>query len=218
MSRPRDARLTRERTREVCQRTGSSASIEGSIASLGSHYVLGLKAVNCRNGDMLAEEQVTAHSKEQVLKAIGEAGTKMREKLGESLASVEKYDTPPENGPAAISPWANLVKNAILAPDHRSFGPGIRLFGRSPIMWTRLEAVRVSCVAGAATFHPSAAQREHNTEVEAILNIRTSDSNARDCATLSRSALSYSSGAMEQLSALRPRGRGVGATLLSCLL
>jgi hypothetical protein len=71
LSRPRDARLTRERAREVCQRTGSSASIEGSIASLGSRYVLGLKAVNCRNGDLLAEEQVAANGKEQVLKALG---------------------------------------------------------------------------------------------------------------------------------------------------
>src|SRR4029077_14540603 len=60
-------------------------------------YVVGLKAVDCHNGDTLAEEQVTANGKEQVLKALGEAATKFREKLGESLASVEKYDAPPEN-------------------------------------------------------------------------------------------------------------------------
>jgi tetratricopeptide (TPR) repeat protein len=59
--------------------------------------VLGLKAVNCHSGDILAEEQVTANGKEQVLKALGEVATKVREKLGESLASVEKYDTPPAN-------------------------------------------------------------------------------------------------------------------------
>ena len=97
MAQSRDARLTRELAREVCQRTGSTATIEGSIASLGSQYVLGLKAVNCRSGDILAEEQVTANGKEQVLKALGEVATKVREKLGESLASVEKYDTPPAN-------------------------------------------------------------------------------------------------------------------------
>jgi eukaryotic-like serine/threonine-protein kinase len=97
MTQPRDARLTPELAREVCQRTASAATIEGSIASLGSQYVLGLRAVNCHNGDTLATEQVTASGKERVIKALGEAATKMREKLGESLASVEKYDTPPEN-------------------------------------------------------------------------------------------------------------------------
>jgi eukaryotic-like serine/threonine-protein kinase len=97
MTQPKDARLTKELGREVCQRTASAATIEGSIASLGSQYVLGLDAVNCHNGDLLAQEQVTANGKEQVLKALGDAATKLREKLGESLASVEKYDAPPQN-------------------------------------------------------------------------------------------------------------------------
>jgi eukaryotic-like serine/threonine-protein kinase len=97
MAQPKDARLTRELAREICQRTASVASIEGSISSLGSQYVVGLKAVNCRGGDVLANEQATASSKEQVLKAVGEAATKMRQKLGESLASVQKYDAPAEN-------------------------------------------------------------------------------------------------------------------------
>jgi tetratricopeptide (TPR) repeat protein len=97
MAQPKEARLTRELAREVCQRTASAATIEGSISSLGSQYVLGLKAVNCRSGDVLANEQATASGKEQVLKAVGEAATKIREKLGESLASVQKYDAPPES-------------------------------------------------------------------------------------------------------------------------
>ncbi|HXJ92493.1 MAG TPA: serine/threonine-protein kinase [Terriglobia bacterium] len=97
MSQPKDARLTQRLAREVCQRTASAATIEGSVASLGSQYVLGLKALNCHSGDLLAEEQVAADGKEQVLKALGEAATRVREKLGESLASVEKYDVPPEN-------------------------------------------------------------------------------------------------------------------------
>jgi eukaryotic-like serine/threonine-protein kinase len=97
MTQPKDARLTTELAREVCQRTAGAATIEGSIASLGSQYVVGLKAVNCQGGDLLAEEQVTAGSKEQVLNALGQAATKMREKLGESLASVQKYDAPVEN-------------------------------------------------------------------------------------------------------------------------
>ncbi|MGA8556776.1 MAG: protein kinase, partial [Candidatus Acidiferrales bacterium] len=97
MAQPKDTRLTRELAREVCQRTASAASIEGSISSLGSQYVVGLKAVNCRSGDALADEQATASGKEQVLKALGEAATKVRVKLGESLTSVQKYDAPAEN-------------------------------------------------------------------------------------------------------------------------
>ena len=66
-----DARLTPEIARELCQRTASAAVLDGSIASLGSQYVLGLKAVNCRTGDTLAEEQATADGKERVLKDAG---------------------------------------------------------------------------------------------------------------------------------------------------
>ena len=97
MTQPKDARLTQKLAREVCQRTASAATIEGSISSQGSQYVLGLRAVNCRSGDLLAEEQVTANGKAQVLQALGEAATKMRRKLGESLASVQKYDVPPRD-------------------------------------------------------------------------------------------------------------------------
>ena len=97
MAQPTDTRFTPELAREVCQRTASAASIEGLIASLGPQFVVGLKAVNCLNGDVLANEQATANGKERVLKALGEAATKIRAKLGESLASVQKYDAPPEN-------------------------------------------------------------------------------------------------------------------------
>jgi tetratricopeptide (TPR) repeat protein len=97
MSQPKDTRLTGEMARQVCLRTGSTATIEGSIAKLGTEYVLGLQALDCANGKLLAEEQVTANGKEQVIKALGQAATNMRERLGESLASVEKYDMPPEN-------------------------------------------------------------------------------------------------------------------------
>jgi serine/threonine protein kinase len=97
MAQPKDARLTSDVARDVCQRTASAATIDGSISSLGSQYVVGLKAVNCHNGDLLANEQATANGKEQVLKALGEAATKIRVKLGESLASVQKYDAPAEN-------------------------------------------------------------------------------------------------------------------------
>jgi len=97
MNQPKQARLMPELARDVCQRTASAATIEGSISSLGSQYVLGLKAVNCRTGDLLSEEQVTANGKEQVLDALGTASTKLRARLGESLASVQKYDVPPDS-------------------------------------------------------------------------------------------------------------------------
>jgi eukaryotic-like serine/threonine-protein kinase len=97
MNQSPQAKLTHELTRQVCQRTSSAASIEGSISSLGNQYVLGLKAVNCANGDTLSDEQVTANGKEQVLKALGDAASRLRAKLGESLVSVQKYDALPEN-------------------------------------------------------------------------------------------------------------------------
>jgi eukaryotic-like serine/threonine-protein kinase len=97
MGQPKQARLTHDLAREVCQRTASAATIEGSISSLGTQYVLGLKAASCRTGDLLSDEQVTADGKEQVLKALGDAAAKLRARLGESLASVEKYDALPEN-------------------------------------------------------------------------------------------------------------------------
>ncbi len=94
MTRPASTKLTPEVARELCQRAGSKAYVAGSISSLGSQYVLGLRAVNCQSGDTLAQEQVTAASKEKVLDALGEAASKLRGELGESLATVQKFDVP----------------------------------------------------------------------------------------------------------------------------
>jgi eukaryotic-like serine/threonine-protein kinase len=94
MGQPPDAKLTPEIARDLCQRAGSAAVLDGSIASLGSQYVLGVKAVNCRTGDALAEEQERATGKEQVLSALDRAAANLRRKLGESLSTVQKLDTP----------------------------------------------------------------------------------------------------------------------------
>ena len=94
MAKPPNTRLTPEVARDLCQRAEGKAYIAGSIANLGSQYVIGLDAVNCRTGDFLAQEQVTAENKEHVLPALGQAATKLRKKLGESLSSVEKFDAP----------------------------------------------------------------------------------------------------------------------------
>jgi serine/threonine protein kinase/tetratricopeptide (TPR) repeat protein len=96
MGQKSDVKLTPEIARELCQRTGSAAVLQGSIASLGSQYVLGIQATSCHTGDVLAEEQATADNKEQALKALGGVVTKLRAKLGESLNSVQKFDTPIE--------------------------------------------------------------------------------------------------------------------------
>jgi tetratricopeptide (TPR) repeat protein len=94
MTRPADTKLTPGVARELCQRAGSKAYLAGTIGNLGSEYVLGLKAVNCRSGDTLAQEQVTAASKEKVLDTLGVAATKLRGELGESLTTVQKLDVP----------------------------------------------------------------------------------------------------------------------------
>jgi serine/threonine protein kinase/predicted Zn-dependent protease len=94
MTRSPDDRLTRDLAREVCLRAGSKAYLAGSIAPLGTQYVIGLDALNCANGDVLAREQVTAASKEQVLPALGQAAAKLRNEVGESLSSVQKFDVP----------------------------------------------------------------------------------------------------------------------------
>jgi eukaryotic-like serine/threonine-protein kinase len=94
MGRSPEERLTKGIAREIGQREGLKAVLIGSIASLGSHYVITLETLNSQTGDALAHEQVEAESKEQVISKLGEAVTKLREKLGESLASIRRFDTP----------------------------------------------------------------------------------------------------------------------------
>ena len=125
MTRPVGTRLTPEIARELCQRAGSKADIAGAIGSLGSEYVLGLKAINCQNGDTLAEEQVTAPSKEKVLDALGEAASKLRGELGESLATVQKFDVPLAE--ATTSSLAALQAYSLGANVPRTKGPGAAL-------------------------------------------------------------------------------------------
>ena len=94
MDKPSDARLTPDIARDICQRTASAAVLEGSIASLGSQYVLGLRAEECRTGDVLADEQVQVARKEDVLNALSQISTKFRSRVGESLSTVKSHDTP----------------------------------------------------------------------------------------------------------------------------
>jgi tetratricopeptide (TPR) repeat protein len=97
MTQPKGAALTAELARQVCVRTGSAAILEGAIALLGNDYVVGVKAVNCQTGDEIAVEQFTVDNKGKILAALGKAASHIRQKLGESLASVQKYDVPLED-------------------------------------------------------------------------------------------------------------------------
>jgi serine/threonine protein kinase/tetratricopeptide (TPR) repeat protein len=96
LGRSPDERVTRELAREICQRQGLKAFLTGSISGVGTHYVLTVEAVNAQTGDALAREQVEADSKEQVIRKLGEATTRLRVQLGESLASIQKFDAPIE--------------------------------------------------------------------------------------------------------------------------
>jgi len=94
MAKPADARLTPEVSRDICERTASAAVLDGSIASLGSEYVLTLRAKDCRTGDVLDEEQVQAARKEDVLNALSQIASRFRTRVGESLSTVKSHDTP----------------------------------------------------------------------------------------------------------------------------
>jgi eukaryotic-like serine/threonine-protein kinase len=96
MGRSPSDRVTQDMAREICLRTGTKALLRGSISRLGSQYVVGVEAVNCGTGDTLAKEQAEAASKEDVLKALDKVASSIRTKLGESLASVQKFDVPIE--------------------------------------------------------------------------------------------------------------------------
>jgi eukaryotic-like serine/threonine-protein kinase len=119
MGRPADQRVTNEVAREICQREGVKAMLTGSISSLGSHYVITLEAVNAQSGDSLAREQTEADSKEQVLKSLDSAASKLREKLGESIGSIQKFATPLEQ---ATTSSLDALKEYSLGEDaHAKF-------------------------------------------------------------------------------------------------
>jgi tetratricopeptide (TPR) repeat protein len=108
MGQPADTRLTSEIARDICERTGSAAVLDGSITRLGSQYLLGLRARNCRTSEVLDQEQVQAVRIEDVMSALGQVAIKFRTKVGESLATVKKYDTPLEE---ATTPSLQALKD-----------------------------------------------------------------------------------------------------------
>jgi eukaryotic-like serine/threonine-protein kinase len=130
MGRPANQRITSNIARELCLRTGSKAVLDGEISSLGSHYLINLNAVTCNSGDTLAKEQAEAGGKEEVLKALSRASSSLRNKLGESLPSVQKFDVPIE----ATTPSLEALKNYSLGRitlRERGDAPAVPFFKRA---------------------------------------------------------------------------------------
>jgi serine/threonine protein kinase/tetratricopeptide (TPR) repeat protein len=124
MERSPEDKISPDVAREICQRRGVKAMLSGEIASLGSNFIVTLNAVDCGTGELLVGEQVEAGSKEEVLGALGSAVTTMRGRLGESLASVEKYDVPIEQATTpsleALEAFSQGVEERILGRDFQS--------------------------------------------------------------------------------------------------
>jgi serine/threonine protein kinase/Tfp pilus assembly protein PilF len=159
MGRSTDERLTQDIAREVCQRSGSKAMLAGSISSLGSHYAIGLKAVNCQSGDSLGNEQVEADNREHVLRAVGEGATKLREKLGESLASIQKYDAPVEQATTPSLEALQIYSTAVNTWNSKGETAALPLFKRAveldpnfAMAYARLGTVYFNLNEGASSF------------------------------------------------------------------
>jgi eukaryotic-like serine/threonine-protein kinase len=131
MTQPAGTKLTPELARELCQRAGSKAYLAGAISRLGSEYVVALKAVNCSNGNTLAEEQVTAKSKEKVLDSLGGAASKLRTELGESLATVQKFDAPLEQATTFSLDALNAYDLALSTWDKKGDRDSLPIFKKA---------------------------------------------------------------------------------------
>jgi serine/threonine protein kinase/tetratricopeptide (TPR) repeat protein len=126
-----DTRLTPPLGREVCRRTGSAAVLDGSIATLGGGYVLGLRAINCATGEVLDTEQVQAGRKEDVLRALGQIASSFRARVGESLSSVSAHDTPLEEATTSSLEALKAFSEASRAQNSRGSAAGIPFLERA---------------------------------------------------------------------------------------
>jgi serine/threonine protein kinase len=118
MGKPPDQKLTAELTREVCERTGGAAMLTGSIASLGTRYVIGLRTVSCSTGDTLDEQQVQSAKKEGVLDAVSDVASKFRARAGESLAAIEKNNVPLREATTSSLEALQAYTNALKGLGH----------------------------------------------------------------------------------------------------
>lgn len=131
MNQPADAHLTGKTAQELCERTGGAAVLEGSISSLGTQYVLGLRATNCRTGETLDEEQTQVPRKEDVLNALDRMAKNLRSRLGESLTTLEKYSTPLEEATTASLEALKAYSTGVKLGFSSGFASGIPLLKRA---------------------------------------------------------------------------------------
>jgi len=179
MTRPPNTPLTAAVAREICLRSGSKAYIAGAIALLGNEYVLGLKAVKCQDGEVLAQQQVTAASKEKVLSALSAAASDIRGKMGESLATVQKFDVPLEQATTssleALKEYSLQYKAMSAQGTAEALRHGLRAIELDPMFAMAYWAVggnydSLSEVGQASEYFARAFQlREHTTEREKLL-------------------------------------------------
>jgi hypothetical protein len=132
-----DESLTQNVAREVCQRTNGKALLGGSVASVGAQYLIALKVSNCQTGDSLASATAQAEGRDKVLQALGDAGNALRQKLGESLASVKKSDKPLEQ--------ATTSSLEALKAYTQGTAPEVEQQLLSPILSTPLRLTLASC-------------------------------------------------------------------------
>jgi serine/threonine protein kinase len=131
MGQSAEVRVTPKIAQELCQRTEGTATVEGSIAALGSQYILALNAVNCHTGDMLGREQITCEDKTHVLPALGTAVASLRAKLGESLNTVQKYDTPLEQATTSSLEALQAYSLGFKTKDTKGDGAAVPFFERA---------------------------------------------------------------------------------------
>jgi tetratricopeptide (TPR) repeat protein len=131
MRQPANTPLTAEPAREICERTGGAAVVEGSIARLGSQYVLALRAKKCRTGEVLDEEQAQAAAKDDVLNSLSRIASKLRIRLAESLAAVEKHDTPLAEATTTSIEALKAYTVAIQVHDSKGSFAALPLFQRA---------------------------------------------------------------------------------------
>jgi eukaryotic-like serine/threonine-protein kinase len=174
-----DTKLTPDIARELCQRARSKAYVAGAIGSLANKYVLELKAVNCDNGTTLAEEEITAESKVKVLDALGNAASKMRAQLGESLATVQQFDIPLSEASTASLEALKAYSLGSKAYEEKGTAAALPYYGRAieldPTFAMGYEVLAISYanlaqVGRANEYYTKAFElREHASEPEKLM-------------------------------------------------
>jgi tetratricopeptide (TPR) repeat protein len=160
MGHPADEHVTGQVARELCERESIKAALNGSISALGTQYVISLDAVNCHSGDSLTRDQVTASSKEKVLSALSEAATRLRSNLGESLASIQKFDRPIQEATTTSLEALKAYSQASELNDRGRDLEAIPLYERA----IQLDPNFASGYGGLATVYANGSEEERSIE------------------------------------------------------